>query len=293
LSWFWLVIASMVGMAFANLVDRIAVSRIFRHSTTFSFFVGAVNFILGLATLAVFPFRGSAEQAAFVFAAGVVVGCATLCYYKAMSKGEATRLAPFFNLFPLFTLLFATLFLGEKLSATQTLGVFLAVAGAFAVTVKDFKKLAFETGAGIMLAAAIFWGASEVMQKNALAALSFWNVWSVIGLGLFATVLPTLLRRETREEVFETLTNKKIAVPLVNETVYFVGNLALTAAFSMSLVSIISAAESIKLAFLFVFALVASRFFPKLFKEELGGRVLAQKIAATALIAVGVYLAAF
>ena len=43
LLWLLLVIAAMVLMAAANLVDRIALSTIYKNGFAYAFFVGAVN----------------------------------------------------------------------------------------------------------------------------------------------------------------------------------------------------------------------------------------------------------
>ena len=299
LLWLFLVIAAMTLMAAANLVDRIALSTIYKNGFAYAFFVGAVNAIGALVLLFVFPFKGSLDAAAIAFAAGALMGLATLLWARALSQGEATRLVPLFNAFPLATLGFATFLLGEKLGALQIAGVFAVVVGALLITVTQLPSLSkkrwptFEKGAAIMLFCAIVWGASEATQKAALANVSFWNVWGIAGLGLFAITSLALVSRSARLEIIQSIKNKRAAIPSLNECAYFAGNVMLSAAYSLTLVSIASAAETIKLVFVFVFAAAASRFLPKRFHEELGGRTLALKLAATALIALGVYLTAF
>lgn len=296
--WLILVIASMALMAAANLVDRIALSTVYKNGFAYAFFVGVVNAVFSLVLLAAFPFKGTAGDAVLAFAAGMLIGVATLFWANALSRGEASRLVPLFNVFPLATFAFATFFLGEKLSALQVAGVFAVVIGAVAITIKQRPSLSkkktfiFEAGAGIMLLAAIVWGASEALQKAALAHLSFLNVWGVVGFGIFAVTTTALANSEARAEAVAALKNKKFLVPALNECVYFTGNVTLAAAYSLSLVSVASAAETIKLVFLFVFAAVAARFLPKRFKEDLTPRTLAVKLAATALIALGIWLAA-
>lgn len=297
--WFFLVVASMALMAAANLVDRIALSTVFKNGLAYAFYVGVVNALGSLVLLCVFPFNGAAGDAAIAFAAGCFMGVASLLWARALSQGEATRLVPLFNVFPLATFGFAAFFLGEKLGALQIAGVFAVVTGAILITLKRNPFLknnalpVFEKGAAVMLFGAIAWGASEATQKAALANVSFWNVWGIAGVGLFAVTSTALANREARTEVFRTLKNRAFAIPSLNECGYFAGNVMLTAAYSLTLVSVASAAETIKLVFVFIFAAIASRFLPKRFKEDLRGRVLAVKLAATALIALGVYLVAF
>jgi drug/metabolite transporter (DMT)-like permease len=289
----------MALMAFANLVDRIALSTIYKNCFAYAFFVGVLNAFFSLVLLLLFPFTGSTADAAFCFAAGAFMGVATLAWSRALSQGEASRLVPFFNVFPLATLGFATLFLGEKLSTLQTAGVFIAVAGAILITIRQRPSISkkrlpvFEAGASLMLLGAVSWGANETLQKAALANISFLNVWSFAGLGVFAVTTTALASYGARREVAAALKNRKFLIPSLNELVYFAAELMLSAAFAMSLVSIASAAETVKLVFIFVFAAAISRLFPKRLKEDLSGRALAVKLAATALIALGIYLAAF
>jgi transporter family protein len=60
----------------------------------------------------------------------IVYGVAYLFYVKALSTGDASLVAPLYNLSLLFLLLFTTIFLGEKLSFTKITGILLRLYGA-------------------------------------------------------------------------------------------------------------------------------------------------------------------
>ncbi len=294
LTWFWLVFASMALMAFANVVDRAGLGTVFKNPFAFGVLASFVNMLCSLVLLIVFPFQGTLADAALIFAASLMLGVTSLFWWLALSQGEATRLVPFHSIFPLFTTAFAILLLGEKLSALQAAGIVIAVTGAVIITLKDVRGLRFEKGVWAMLAASATWGLFEVLQKGVLAkGASVWNYWGIAGIAFFFVVSFTLLSKKVRSEVASALkTPRKAAVPALNELVYFTALVLLGFALAQAPASIVSGSETIKLALFFVFAAVATRFFPKRFKEDLAPQTLALKIGATALIALGIYLAA-
>ena len=66
----------------------------------------------------------------FLVLSGVATGLSWLCYFRALQLGEASRVAPVDKLSVVFVILFAALFLGEKLTFIRGAGGLLIVAGA-------------------------------------------------------------------------------------------------------------------------------------------------------------------
>src|SRR3984957_19678742 len=58
----------------------------------------------------------------FLVLSGLATGLSWLCYFRALQLGEASRVAPVDKLSVAFAILFAVMFLGEKLSWFQWLG---------------------------------------------------------------------------------------------------------------------------------------------------------------------------
>jgi transporter family protein len=61
---------------------------------------------------------------------GLATGASWLCYFRALQLGAASRVAPVDKLSVVFVLLFAAVFLGEKLSLAKAAGGLLITAGA-------------------------------------------------------------------------------------------------------------------------------------------------------------------
>ena len=67
---------------------------------------------------------------------GVATGASWLCYYKALQDGLASIVVPIDKLSILVTVLFAYIFLKEKLSKKSLLGLILIVVGTLLLLVK-------------------------------------------------------------------------------------------------------------------------------------------------------------
>ena len=72
----------------------------------------------------------------FLILSGVATGASWLCYYKALQDGLASIVVPIDKLSILFTVLFAYIFLKEKLSKKSLLGLILIVVGTLLLLVK-------------------------------------------------------------------------------------------------------------------------------------------------------------
>ncbi len=66
----------------------------------------------------------------FLLLSGVATGLSWLCYFRALQLGPASRVAPVDKLSVVFVIVFAAVFLGEKLSFGKLVGGLLITAGA-------------------------------------------------------------------------------------------------------------------------------------------------------------------
>jgi bacterial/archaeal transporter family protein len=74
--------------------------------------------------------RLTARTWVFLVLSGLATGLSWLCYFRALQLGEASRVAPVDKLSVAFVILFAALFLGERLTVMRGAGGLLIVAGA-------------------------------------------------------------------------------------------------------------------------------------------------------------------
>lgn len=69
----------------------------------------------------------------FLLLSGLATGASWFCYFRALKFGDASRVAPIDKLSVVFVAVFAVLFLGEKLSLPNWLGVGFIASGAILV----------------------------------------------------------------------------------------------------------------------------------------------------------------
>ncbi len=69
----------------------------------------------------------------FLGLSGAATGASWLCYFRALQIGDAARVAPIDKLSVVFVAVFAVLFLGERLSVVNWLGLLLMAGGAILV----------------------------------------------------------------------------------------------------------------------------------------------------------------
>lgn len=72
----------------------------------------------------------------FLVLSGLATGASWLCYFRALKLGEAARVAPIDKLSVVLVALFGVIFLGERLSALNWIGIALIGAGALLVAIK-------------------------------------------------------------------------------------------------------------------------------------------------------------
>lgn len=73
---------------------------------------------------------------AFLVLSGLATGASWLCYFRALKLGPASRVAPVDKLSVVLVAVFGVVFLGEKLSAPNWLGVVMIAAGALLIAWK-------------------------------------------------------------------------------------------------------------------------------------------------------------
>lgn len=79
------------------------------------------------------PGELSGKTYLFLLLSGLATGASWLCYFRALKLGQAAQVAPVDKLSVVLVALFGALFLGERLSGTNWLGVTLIAVGAVLV----------------------------------------------------------------------------------------------------------------------------------------------------------------
>ncbi len=82
------------------------------------------------------PFLLDRHSLIFLVLSGITAGLSWLCYFRALQSGPVSLVAPIDKLSLVFAVVLALLFLGERLSVPQWLGICLIAAGTFIAVLK-------------------------------------------------------------------------------------------------------------------------------------------------------------
>lgn len=135
-SWQFWALASAVFAALTAIFAKIGVENI---NADFATFIRTVVILVTLAfiLLATGQFQPPGEISGrtylFLLLSGLATGASWICYFRALKMGQAAQVAPIDKLSVVLVALFGVIFLGEKLTLPNWLGVALIAAGAVLV----------------------------------------------------------------------------------------------------------------------------------------------------------------
>jgi transporter family protein len=138
-SWqFWAVL-SAVFAALTAIFAKIGVENV---NPDFATFVRTIVILLCLAAILSLtgqfqsPGSVSTRTYAFLVLSGLATGASWICYFRALKLGPASQVAPIDKLSVVLVAIFAVIFLGERPSLPNWLGIALIAAGAILIAYK-------------------------------------------------------------------------------------------------------------------------------------------------------------
>ncbi len=135
-SWLTWALLSAGFAALTAIFAKVGVAGVDSDLATFLRTIVVVT-LLGAITFATGKWQSPATLPArtlvFLGLSGFATGASWLCYFRALQIGDAARVAPIDKLSVVFVAVFAVLFLGERLSITNWVGLAMMAAGAILV----------------------------------------------------------------------------------------------------------------------------------------------------------------
>ncbi len=226
-------------------------------------------------------------------AVGLVQGLGALCYYKAISLEEVSRVVPLQRTEAVFVVVLASVFLDEVLAPVKYLSFILILFGGFILSLKIPKKILHMSRAVVfILASSFLFGVSNILIKLASYRLDFTSIFLISRMAfvVFSVLLffvPGNMRTTVRNI---RKMNPKALLVLVGAEVfatsgYFVYIYALTLA-PVTLVNILVSFQSF---FVLGITSLLSMRSPHILSEELNGKILGIKIFAIAVMLLGLF----
>ncbi len=299
MSWLVFAFSGPVLWAISTHLDKYLVEQYFKNSDVavlllFTAFIG----VLLLPFIAFYDADVASPDIvsiALIMLAGILYMGALLFYLWALQSEEASVVAPFFQAAPLFGYALAYIVLGETLSIRQMAGGVMIVAGTLIVSasfernVRGFKLRL----AALMLACGFALALGGLIFKFFAIRVEFWTTtfWLFAGQAVFGVAL--LMIGSYRRQLLAVLRANAAAFLAIggsNELINLGGMLGFRYALLFAPLSIVQAIGSTTTLFVFAFGVALSFLLPRLARETLSFRDLAQKGAAALLVAAGVAL---
>ena len=207
-----------------------------------------------------------------------------LLFLKAIKQSDLSLTIPLLSLSPLFSSLFSLIFLNEKLSYFQYIGVFLIIFGTLILyskritlgeILKSFKVLINNRSARLMFVVSLIWSLTPVLDKLCLKNSSI-NIHGFIqSFGL--VILLTFLLKKERHEIMGLKQNWKLILITT-----FTGIIATVLQFYAILFNYVPIMEAIKRSI----GQLSSVVFGKLFFKE---KITKPKILGVIILSFGIY----
>lgn len=299
MDWFAFSIAGAASLAVTGIIDKFYLERYVHNTLAYLFVLVVIQQIFLLPVLAYAGLVFVYPHSLYALGTGLVQVILWAAYLRALSLEETSRIAGQVYVFPVFVFLGEFLFLGQTLRPSDYAGGALLVAAALLISYHPSSNSGSGGERGQISPAlkymAVFWiftAAYSLASKYLLEYMSEWHliVWS--SLGSLIAVFALLVKGEIRREVGGYFRSgpRLISVLLLNEFFDFLGRGAFIFAYALGSVALVSSVSALQPFITLIYVLILGVLVPGALVEEMNGRTIGMKIAATALIIAGVYL---
>lgn len=290
MDWLALSILSTVFFALSNVIDKQIVGRYLRDPKACVFLAVCFDtlYALLIAVATGFVLQPSRYFLAAALS-GIVYVVEVMIYFFSIKNENVSMVIAILMSSPLYTLLLAVLFLGERVTVAQAAGIFLVVAGSIVVSVR--KGEGRHTVSGMLLpsvVASFLLGASAVLTKYSLTTLSFWDSVVARQMGSFLAVLPIGIILVMRQSGGQFQNPKPVLFSGASEVVFMIGMVMITLASSLGPISLVSAAGAVQPLFVLLWLFLLGR--RHVSSHETGLENMKPVALGTILIMGGIYL---
>jgi len=297
--WFIFAISSPILLTLANQIDKHLIEEYFKGGG-----IGAMMIFSSLAGLLLFPlafcFAGqkilcvAPYDAMALVGVGILSALAVFCYLLALEEGETSVIVPFYQSVPIFGLILAFLFLGEKIDILHLVSIPIIVTGSlilsFEIDADSGNRFKIRPIALILTSSLLFAINSIIFKKLALE-YGFWEsiFYEYVGLFCVGCILFSVTKNYRQQfiKVFKENRRKVLLFNISNEILVLCGNLCVEYALILGPVALVLLADSYQPIFVLIWGLVFARFFPEMSYDNFSKKHLVKKVIGIAIIFIG------
>jgi len=284
--------AAILGMV--HVIDSHLISKRMPSLKAYLLVVGTVIFIVSMVLAFIFPLPPNTGvwPLSMAVLSGITRAASVIIMLYLMKKEEVSVIIPIANTYPIFVALLAIPILNETINHLQWMSVILVVFGVLLTSVRlgTGVRITWLRKPLILLAVSSFlWAISDIMTKYALEYLSAWNMYWISHLILPLAFFSVSLRPSVfREMMNYEKRNSAFIIVIINESMAVIALILFYLSMQLGPVSLVSAIYSSRPLFVFLYAVIISRFSHFLLEEQTSGSTLLLRFIAISLIVCGI-----
>ena len=301
MNWFLIALLPPIFWSITNHIDKYLLSKYFKGGAIGSviIFSAAISLLLLPIIVIIHPAVLQTFNLSYLLIAlnGTFYLLATLPYFYALEKDDASLTVPLFQMIPVFSFVLGYIFLKETLNLTQIIGglVILISSIFISLNISDIKKMRMKWDVfGLMVLSSLLYALNFLFFKHFAIETDFWitSFWEYIGFAFFGLCL-LIFVKNYRRGFFNVLRTNKLQVLGINglnEIVNIIAKISFNVASILTPVTLVWIINGLQPLFVFVFGILLTVLFPKISKEDISKKTLIQRIIAIAVITIGAYM---
>lgn len=301
MNWFLIALLPPIFWSITNHIDKYLLTKYFKGGAIGS--VAIFSAIISLLLLPIIIFIHPAVLQTFNYSYllialnGTLYLLATLPYFYALEKDDASLTVPLFQMIPVFSFILGYIFLKETLTVTQIIGgLIILVSSIFiSLNISDIKKMKMKWNIfGLMVLSSILYALNFLFFKRFAIETDFWitSFWEYIGFAFFGVFLLIFIKNYRRGFIHVLRTNKLQVLEIngLNEIINIVAKISFNVASLLTPVTLVWIINGLQPLFVFIFGILLTILLPKISQEDISKKTLIQRVIAIFIITIGVYL---
>src|SRR3989338_5573604 len=300
MQWFFIALGAPFLWAVVNIADNYLVSRFSRKEeerssgglVLFSSLIGIfISFVIFIFAPNVFSI--STLDKLLLLVSGILTVVWIVLYLFSLEIEETSSVVPWFLSVPVFGYILGHFFLGETLTFQQFAGSGIIFIGLILISInfEPGKRNLKRKHIFYMIFACLAIAISGVIFKYVTIGNNFWisSFWEYLGIGISGLLIFLFIPhyRESFMHMNRTGGRTIFIVNTVSEFVSVTGNLLTNFALLLAPVAMVFLVSSFQPAFVLILAILGTKFFPHIVKENISSKALFQKTIAIILMIVG------
>jgi drug/metabolite transporter (DMT)-like permease len=299
--WFIFALIGPVLYALTNLIDKRLLSRYFQEGG-----VGTLILFSALLSVLALPafwviepevLNVSGDSMIILLITAVLDVALLWCYLLALKQDAPSVVITYYQLVPVFALVFGFMILDEVVSADKLMAACIILIGTSIVSfeVDTENKFTFRWRTAIlMLLACSFWALGEVLFKSAALEVNVWRslFWKHVALVFVGMVIFACIP-SYRQHFWQAVRSNSRAIlslNVLNEVLYMAASASVAYAVMLAPVALVLLATTYQAFIVLGVGVLVWRLLPNLSTEMVHGKHLVQKTVAIVVTGIGTYL---